>query len=115
MVGIELGNGVEHIAWGVGIAALGQSGAFDGQALFDFGGEQRARFQKDELVVEVAKSVFGFQVQVELGTCGMALQGFLDFGQQVGAADQKLHGFVEDVQGLAQGVHQGPGQCDHAR
>lgn len=43
-----------------------------------------------------------------------ALQGLLDALEQVVAADQELHGLIEHVQFLAQGVLEGPGQSDHA-
>ena len=41
-------------------------------------------------------------------------QGFLDAGEKVIAPHQKLHRFVQDVELLAQGVFQRPGQGDHA-
>ena len=113
MVGVDLGHGVQGRAGGIGVAALGQRHAVKGHAFFDLGGEEGARLQKQQLVVEVAESVLGLEVQCQRGARAMALQGFFDAGQKIVTAHQKLHGLVEYVEFFAQGVFQGPGQCDH--
>jgi len=65
------------------------------------------------LIIEVAEGVFGLQVECQRGPGAVALQGFLDAGQQIVAPHQKLHRVIENVQFFAQGVFQRPGQCDH--
>ena len=113
MFGIDLGHGVEGRAGGIGVAALGQGHAVKRHPFFDLGGEEGAGFQKQQLVIEVTESVLGFEVQCQRGTRAVALQGLFDTGQEIITAHQKLHGFVEYVEFFAQGVFQGPGQCDH--
>ena len=113
VVGVDLGHGVQGGAGGIRVAAFGQRHAVKGHTFFDLGGEKGAGFQKQQLVVEVTESVLGFQVQRQLGARAMALQGLFDAGQEIITAHQKLHGLVEHVQLFAQGVFQGPGQCDH--
>lgn len=113
MFWVDLGHGVQGRAGGIGVAALGQCHAVEGHAFFNFGGEECAGFQKQQLVVEVTESVLGFEVQRQRGTGAMALQGLFDAGQKIITAHQKLHGFIEYVEFFAQGVFQGPGQCDH--
>src|SRR6185312_7982512 len=88
--------------------------ALERHAFFQLLGVQAARLQKDQLVVEVAKGIFGFQVQIQPGAWLVALQRFFDFVQQVAAADQKLHRLIEHVQFFAQRVLERPGQRDHA-
>ena len=68
----------------------------------------------NQAFVKIPKGIFGFQVQVQGVTDGVALQGRFDFGQQVVATDQEFDRVVEHVQFVAQSVFQRPGQCAHA-
>jgi len=113
VVGVDLGHGVQGGAGGIGVAAFGQRHPVKGHAFFDFGGEEGAGFQKQQLVIEVAEGILGFKVQCQLGAGAVALQGLFDTGQEIITAHQKLHGLVEHIQLFAQSVFQGPGQCDH--
>ena len=113
MVGINFGHGVQDIAWRVGVASLRQRHAIEGHALLCFCGEQSAGLQKQQLIVEIAKSVLGFEVQRHAGTGAVALQRFFDAGQQIVAPHQKLYGFIQHVKFLAKRVLECPGQCDH--
>ena len=67
MIGINFGDGVKHIARRIWVAASRQGVALDGEAFFDVLGEKRARLQKQEVLVKVAKRVFGFEVQIDFG------------------------------------------------
>ena len=76
--------------------------------------EQRARLEKHQLLVVIAKGFFRFQVQVHLGAFFMALQRLLDLGEQVGPADQKLDRIIQDVQCFTQSVLERPREGDDA-
>ena len=114
MLGVNLCHGVEHVARGIWVGALGQGGALDGHAFFQVFRKEATGFQKEQLVIEVAKGVFGLDLQIDLGAFGVALQGLFDFGQQVFASDQKVYGFVQGVERFTQCVFERPGQSDHA-
>ena len=113
MLGIDLGDGVEQIGRH-GVGALGHGAGLEGHAFLYLFGEQLALFQKDQVFVVVAESLFRLQVQVQFIADHMALQGFLDALEQVVAADEELNRLVQHVQLFAQGVFQCPGQSDHA-
>ena len=112
MFGVDLGDGVERALRTFARGADGQ--LLEGHAFFQVFGEEGTRLQEDELLVVVAKGFLGLEVQVEAVAFFMALKGFLDLGQQVVAADQKLDRLVQGVQGLTQGVLEDPGQGDDA-
>lgn len=115
VLGVDFGHGVEHVARRIGVAASGQGSALDGEAGLKAGGEEGEGLQEKQLFVEVAKGVFGLEVQVDLGAFFVALQGLFYFGQEVIAANEKFNGFVQGVQNFAQRVFECPGQCDHRR
>ena len=66
------------------------------------------------MVVEVAKSLLRFNLQIESGADFMALERLLDGLKEILAADHELDGFVQDVEFLAQSIFECPGQGDHA-
>ena len=114
VLGIELGHGVQRVLGRIGVAAGGQGRALDGHAFLQFGRKQTARLQEHQLLVVVAKGLFGLELQGDGGAHAVPLQGILDLLEQVVPADEKLHRLVEHVQFLAQGVGERPGQSDHA-
>lgn len=114
VVGIDLRHRVEHVLGHVGIDAGGQGCAVEGHAFFHFLREQRTRLQEQQVLVEVAESLFRLQVQLHARAGAMALQGGLDGVEEVVAAHQEFDGLGQHVQGFAKGVLQGPGQGDHA-
>ena len=81
VVGINFGHGVEDIAWCVGVASFWQRHSIKSHTLLCFCGEQRAGLQKQQLVVEIAKSILRFEVQRQACTGTMALQRFFDARQ----------------------------------
>jgi hypothetical protein len=114
MLGVNIGHGEQRIFGRGRVAACGQGAAFQRQAHLQFGGEQRAGLQKQELVVEVAKGFLGFDLDLQFVADTVALQCCFDGGQQVFAAEQKLHRLVQNVQFFPQSVLKDPGQSDHA-
>ncbi|MOA38157.1 hypothetical protein D3C78_1598060 [compost metagenome] len=114
MVGVDLGHGVDRVLGDAVAHALGQGGAVEGHAFLGAFGEQRTRLQEEQLVVEVAEALLGFDLQLDARTGLMALQGGLDHVEEVVAAHHEFHRLVEHVQHIAERVFHGPGQADHA-
>ena len=65
MFGVNVGDGVERVARRIWVAACGQCGAFHGHADFELGRKQVARLQKQQLVIEIAKSLFWLNLQIQ--------------------------------------------------
>ena len=114
MLGIEFRDGVDRRFRNVRVHTVRQGCAIECHAFLDAFGEQPARLQKHQLIVEVAKGFFRFDVQLQRRTGFVALQRFFDGVEEVIAAHQKFHRFVQHVEHFAQRVFQGPGQADHA-
>ena len=94
MLGVNIGHGKERIARRVRVASGGQGRAFDGQAHLQFGGKEGAGLQEQQLLVEVAKGLLRFDLQLHHRARAVALQRFLDGGQQIFAANDKLDRLV---------------------
>src|SRR3990167_137957 len=102
MLGVNFGNRVQRVARCIRVAALGQGAALEGHALFKFGMKQGPWLQKQKLILKVAKGILGFEMQRQGGAHPVALQCFLDAGQQVIASHQKFDGFVKHIKLFAQ-------------
>ena len=110
---IDLGDGVDAVR-----GHVGRRGAF-GQALelhadVDVLGEDLARLEAHEIAVVIAEGIFRLERDADFVTGGLVDQRFLDLREQVLAAVEELHRRVQDLDGLALGVLQSPGQGDDA-
>ena len=114
MVGVNFAHGVQRFFGCIRAATGRQRSAFEGHAFFYFSREQVTRLQKKQLVIEIAKSLFGFQVHIEFVALFVALQGSFNDLEQVLPANQELDRVIEHVQNFTQCVFQRPGQGNNA-
>mmetsp|Transcript_12761 Transcript_12761/g.20007 ORF Transcript_12761/g.20007 Transcript_12761/m.20007 type:complete len:215 (+) Transcript_12761:256-900(+) len=110
MLGVDLGDGVDRVRHAFGDSTFGQ--AFKLHARLDVAGEQRAGLEADEIGVVVAKGLVGLQCEGGLEADLLALQRRFDLGEQVIAAEQKLHRLGQLVDELALGIFESPAQGD---
>lgn len=112
VVGVNIGHVKQHVFRCSRVAARRQ--AFKEHAFFQLLWEFVARGDVNQLIDVVAKSVLRLQMQLDDFIDDFANQVFVDFGEQIVAANEEFSGLIEHIQLLAERVFHHPSEGDDA-